>query len=207
MKKKGEMMNKQSNHQAFTLIELLIVVLIIAILAAIAIPNFLEFQTRAKVSRAKADLRSIATGLEAYCVDEGEYPAPDWNTALAIHAGLYRLTTPIAYMTSIPRDSFGEREETLGGRKVNFFEYGGDKSHWVLESCGPDLFEDTYSLVFTTNYPWGLSLGDTAEHTAVAVGLIYDPTNGTVSAGQIFRAGGDIPPTLSVRKWFELVSR
>jgi prepilin-type N-terminal cleavage/methylation domain-containing protein len=47
---------------AFTLIELLIVVAIIAILAAIAVPNFLEAQVRSKVSRAKADMRSIATG-------------------------------------------------------------------------------------------------------------------------------------------------
>ena len=54
---------------AFTLIELLIVVAIIAILAAIAVPNFLEAQTRSKVSRVKADMRSVATGVEAYRVD------------------------------------------------------------------------------------------------------------------------------------------
>lgn len=48
---------------AFTLIELLIVVAIIAILALIAVPNFLEAQIRSKVSRAKSDLRSIATAL------------------------------------------------------------------------------------------------------------------------------------------------
>ena len=60
--------------QGFTLIELLIVVAIIAILAAIAIPNFIEAQVRSKVSRAKADMRSIATALEGYRVDNTGYP-------------------------------------------------------------------------------------------------------------------------------------
>ena len=59
---------------AFTLIELLIVVAIIAILAAIAVPNFLEAQTRAKVSRAMADMRSIATGVESFRIDTNKYP-------------------------------------------------------------------------------------------------------------------------------------
>ena len=58
----------------FTLIELLIVVAIIAILAAIAVPNFLEAQTRAKVSRVKADMRSMATALEAYVIDYNSFP-------------------------------------------------------------------------------------------------------------------------------------
>ncbi len=62
-------------HGGFTLIELLIVVAIIAILAAIAVPNFLEAQTRAKVSRVKADVRSIATALEAYRIDQNLYPS------------------------------------------------------------------------------------------------------------------------------------
>jgi len=53
----------------FTLIELLIVVAIIAILAAIAVPNFLEAQTRAKVARVKNDFRTLATAIEAYSVD------------------------------------------------------------------------------------------------------------------------------------------
>ena len=52
---------------AFTLIELLIVVAIIAILAAIAVPNFLEAQVRAKISRAKADMRSLAIMRETGC--------------------------------------------------------------------------------------------------------------------------------------------
>jgi prepilin-type N-terminal cleavage/methylation domain-containing protein len=60
--------------KGFTLIELLIVVAIIAILAAIAVPNFLEAQVRAKVSRCKSDLRSMATAIESYYVDNNTYP-------------------------------------------------------------------------------------------------------------------------------------
>ena len=63
--------------RAFTLIELLIVVAIIAILAAIAVPNFLEAQVRSKVSRVKSDLRSVVTALEAYAVDRNDYPHMD----------------------------------------------------------------------------------------------------------------------------------
>lgn len=60
--------------RGFTLIELLIVCAIIAILASIAVPNFLDAQTRAKTSRVKADMRTIATALEAYNVDTNAYP-------------------------------------------------------------------------------------------------------------------------------------
>lgn len=94
----------------FTLIELLIVVAIIAILAAIAVPNFLEAQTRAKVSRVRADHRTISTGIEMYRIDHNKYP---WcagnNWCFATAAGgpggsnntptLERITTPIAYLT------------------------------------------------------------------------------------------------------------
>src|SRR4030095_5642527 len=60
--------------RGFTLIELLIVVAIIAVLAAIAVPNFLEAQVRSKVSRTKADHRTIATALKAYRLDYNHDP-------------------------------------------------------------------------------------------------------------------------------------
>jgi prepilin-type N-terminal cleavage/methylation domain-containing protein len=90
----------------FTLIELLIVVAIIAILAAIAVPNFLEAQTRAKISRAKSDLRTITTGVETYHIDSNTYPLANWQSwAMTFGATdprmlptLERLTTPIAYL-------------------------------------------------------------------------------------------------------------
>ncbi len=95
---------------AFTLIELLIVVAIIAILAAIAVPNFLEAQTRAKVSRVKADMRSMATAIEIYILDWNSYP-PCNNFGLPGRRTtegdldprdrtLERLSTPQAYLTS-----------------------------------------------------------------------------------------------------------
>jgi prepilin-type N-terminal cleavage/methylation domain-containing protein len=91
---------------AFTLIELLIVVAIIAILAAIAVPNFLEAQTRAKVSRVRADMRSMATGVEMYAMDNNMIPYQNQQTT-ALATGndpddrvFERITSPIAYLNS-----------------------------------------------------------------------------------------------------------
>lgn len=99
--------------KGFTLIELLIVVAIIAILAAIAVPNFLEAQTRAKISRGKADMRTVATALETYRIDNNVYPVDGQspigqqhylNTAKTIQQAFgsarlnNMLTTPISYL-------------------------------------------------------------------------------------------------------------
>jgi type II secretion system protein G len=62
------------NSRGFTLIELLIVVAIIGVIAAIAIPNLLNALDRGKQKRTMADLRSIATAVETYSVDVGVYP-------------------------------------------------------------------------------------------------------------------------------------
>jgi prepilin-type N-terminal cleavage/methylation domain-containing protein len=109
----------------FTLIELLIVVAIIAILAAIAVPNFLEAQVRAKVARVKNDLRTMVTAAESYRTDSNNYPlhmlvsqttngqadpwtgtepAPAYNE---FHFSIKRsITTPVSYLNTIPLDPF-----------------------------------------------------------------------------------------------------
>jgi len=117
--------------KGFTLIELLIVVAIIAILAAIAVPNFLEAQVRSKVSRARADMRSASTALEAYAVDNNKYPlVRGQDTVLYLGLGGPRnpqdlisppgapvrtfneatlpleLTTPLSYLTTTFKDPF-----------------------------------------------------------------------------------------------------
>src|SRR5208283_2786445 len=92
--------------RGFTLIELLIVVAIMAILVAIAVPNFIEAQIRAKVSRCRVDFRSLATGLEAYAVDWTKYP-PGYSVEEApiganqFYETLWVLSTPIAYMSTV----------------------------------------------------------------------------------------------------------
>jgi type II secretion system protein G len=62
------------NQKGFTLIELLIVVAIIGIIAAIAIPNLLNAIDRGKQKRTMADMRSIGTAVESYAIDNNFYP-------------------------------------------------------------------------------------------------------------------------------------
>src|SRR5512146_1039597 len=99
--------------RAFTLIELLVVVAIISILAAIAVPNFLEAQVRSKVSRVKADMKSLVTAIETYRLDNNTYPyrrntrATDTNKPQVPRSDerlqqMSVITTPIAYITTLP---------------------------------------------------------------------------------------------------------
>jgi type II secretion system protein G len=204
---------------AFTLIELLIVVAIIAILAAIAVPNFLEAQVRSKVSRVKSDMRSMATGIESYAVDQGQYPSrkaavtnlgvsPDLSyTAFTLNL----ITTPIAYLTSIPLDPFGAKYSYPGQwsqtRAYHYYQSedgaidnpgAGEGKEvvrcWGLDSYGPDQDYDSAHWIFEF---WGLGYPIDQVLSGQNTGLdginkrnidrIYDPTNGTVSDGDLLR--------------------
>ena len=204
-------MKKTLIPRGFTLIELLIVVAIIAILAAIAVPNFLEAQTRARVARVMADHRSMATALETYYVDNNDYIL-GWGYAhdigLADNFAVFRdkfarwrlvgLTTPISYMTELPEtpfwpekykhsDGFIMLDANLGSEYDQAFSwynnegailagamYGVTKYH--LRDPGPD---DTWN-------NQNILEGPTGGTTSL---MPYDPTNGTVSEGDIWRFG------------------
>ncbi len=64
----------RKNQKGFTLIELLIVVAIIGILAAIAIPQFASYRERAFNSAAQSDLRTVRTSVESFYAENFEYP-------------------------------------------------------------------------------------------------------------------------------------
>lgn len=201
----------------FTLIELLIVVAIIAILAAIAVPNFLEAQTRSKVARAKADMRALAVALHAYRLDYDQYP-PDVDSGAypAIHnywrdeiASYHYLTTPVAYIGEIPRDPFyltqAGTPPGVASKELAYFEYSeenleddrnpGKAADLHRSECGftvicmgPDRYGD-----FTWSGREWLAVGNANGSVLNNRGkcICYDPTNGTVSDGDIiFTAKG-----------------
>jgi len=168
----------------FTLIELLIVVAIIAILAAIAVPNLLEAQVRAKVSRVKADIRTIAVGMEAYAVDNNAYPYFDPNYDHSYLCDVPMLTTPIAYLGSLPLEVFSP--PNIQNVRQRYYRYY-PVEYW--ENVFPEARKKQWRWVVMSNAP-DLDI-DVDEQGAIDVlnggySVIYDPTNGTVSSGDIW---------------------
>jgi len=111
---------KRTGAQGFTLIELLIVVAIIGIIAAIAIPNLLNAIDRGKQKRTMADLRSIGTAIEEYSIDNNFYP-----NGVTDAAALEDQVSP-AYMRKLPaKDGWG-------------VDFGIDctSSEYTIGSCG-----------------------------------------------------------------------
>ena len=196
-------MSEKHPSKAFTLIELLIVVAIIAILAAIAVPNFMEAQVRAKVSRCTSDMRTLVTAVETYAIDHNTYPpygritqskqvemicagvggmvAPDLNEFPATI-----LTTPIAYTTTIPTDPFATNIE---GPKpfIEQINYINMRMHLTLPGAPAQA---TAEILLRTTGDWRMTAcgpdGDRGADIKFK-NLVYDATNGTVSDGDIVR--------------------
>ncbi len=94
---------------AFTLIELLIVVAIIGILAAIAVPNFLNARLKALTSRVQADMRTVSDAYQMYFLDRGAWP-PHCDGP-AQHRFV---TTPVSYLNISVEDPFAQSEQAKG---------------------------------------------------------------------------------------------
>ncbi len=166
---------------AFTLIELLIVVAIIGILAAIAVPNFMSARMRALIARSIADIRSLANAIDMYRIDNNIPPfyPPGWPEGgndpdqLVASYNLSPLTSPIAYMSTIPIDPFTEHEQPNRNRGdgiiIGWYLYVGQRpsnsdttfGSWHVWGYGPDTTRQAYPL------------------------RPYDMTNGVISKGDI----------------------
>lgn len=91
-------MSERTAERGFTLIELMIVVSIIAILAGILIPNFVNARAQAMTAACESNLRSIATAAELYYADQQTYPASgDVTSALFSANGT-------SYLNNVPTD-------------------------------------------------------------------------------------------------------
>jgi prepilin-type N-terminal cleavage/methylation domain-containing protein len=188
---------------AFTLIELLIVVAIIAILAAVAVPNFLEAQVRAKGSRSKTDMRSMATAVEAYAVDQNKYPLYGRATSTdAVEPGCLgvggmanadknefvctHLTTPVAYITSRFEDPFATR---IPGPEpfIRYYDYMSLPYHFSLPGAPPPATQQ--DLLDKTGLWRMIGCGPNQDrgYDTKFLNLVYDPSNGTISNGDIVR--------------------
>lgn len=189
-------------RKGFTLIELLIVVAIIGILAAIAVPNFMNAQIRAKIARTHSDLKAFSTALETYAIDQNDYA---YNKNGYTTASLKCLTTPVSYMSTINQiDSFGEgywnpSDPTNTNKK--FYVYVSYNGYWAREDGSAQSFFSSHSYFKgygMTSFgpdkkdsggvwaPLNMLVGDTVTANLRA----YNASNGLHSDGDICRFGG-----------------
>ena len=198
----------------FTLIELLIVIAIIAVLALIAVPNFLEAQTRALVSRSTADMASVATALETYNMDHGAFLVDvdgyrlSGNTDIGYFKYVYRLirlTTPIPYLSAVPEDPFAVRNAAgflpqyqepyqFNGQFVHpmTYDYAVNDGHVMTQTEWINVWQ---YISHTQSVIWSLR-GEGPDGMGSVLGTpntpVYSPTNGTLSGGDIYRLGPGI---------------
>lgn len=179
----------------FTLIELLIVIAIIAILALIAVPNFLEAQTRAKYSRSLADMRSLMSAIASLNIDTGHLPIDNWDDDRDEGLNILRttfnsvgdlpsrtrmhilavLTSPVSYMTSLPADPFVEmKPSTLEGEMlINTYIYADQDPGIPSWIAAPDGRLYNFNVEMLWHYyaaEWGANGLDPGQYALIGYG-------------------------------------
>ncbi len=190
----------------FTLIELLIVVAIIGILAAIAVPNFLNAQLRARVARVVSDMKALSIAQEQYRIDNNQYTYDgDCGVGQAEHLSYVPLTTPVSYIASIPEDTFAgidpefENRQTVRTGLRPVFEYTSrvsfgpdgtpnckdtDATFNTLGRIGVEYLMTSLGPDGDQDFPWSVQAYQdvAAKHGE----WVYETTNGLTSSGNIY---------------------
>ncbi len=191
---------RMKDTTGFTLIELLIVVAIIGILAAIAVPNFLNAQIRAKIARAESDMRGLITAIQSYQIDNNSYPLDATDSRGPGQSLGYcplALTTPIAYTSVVPADVFRLHENRDDGGSRYFaglntppYWYVNNEptSGWASSYWQPFLLERGASKALEVILA---SIGPDMKWRVVSGEAIrfveYDSSNGLKSFGDIIK--------------------
>lgn len=181
------------NYRAFTLIELLIVVAIIGILAAIAVPNFLNAQLRAKIARVEGDLRAMKTAIEMYRLDSNGYPpACSLEIVGDVQFRAGEIFSPVAYANVPAVDPFN----TLEGSRTSLF---AAKEYFYLnhdETCGWPITLLSWTLDNVPSAPQHAEYlissqgpDNLSEIQDQRASPIFDVTNGLDSQGDIIVFG------------------
>ncbi len=169
------------SKKAFTLIELLIVVAIIGVLAAIAVPNFLNAQLRAKVARVYGDIDAQGLALEQYRLDNNHYPPSNWG-----YPRLRKLTSPIAYMPTLPTDIFAISPNNPNVYMYYHYVERESEEAWFRSDWHSSLGDRQTSANINLTVPgYSWHIRSYGPNRQLDYGFPYDMTNGLNSLGDI----------------------